>query len=461
VSVLSYPSISAILALPLMLVAMSFTRASPVVLRRAAIVVAISMLAASVPLLFGVSAERTLVDPLDQGRLLGLGPLWRVNLLAAPLVPFAIGVWLFLLSLAPRRARTRSMIRNSALGVVTTLATFLTENEPLLALWWAGSVAVLLADVYDPRDRRLFRVLATYLGASALSFAAGVVALALGADDAGIVLIAIAVVIRKGIVPAHSWVPELFERGKLGSAILFSIPQGGAYVGAVILLPRASESVLSAIVVLSLVTGVLGAALALVQADSHRAFGYLFVSQSAFVMTGLETSSVAGITSGLCLWLSSGAAFTGLALTVWVLEARRGRLDLTKYHGGYEQMPLLASSFLLLGLACAGFPGTLGFIGGELLLEAAVTSFPYAGFLIVLATAISGIAVLRMYFSLFCGRADVSIPTPFRRRKTFVFATLVVVLLAGGLAPKTIVDSRASAARSLLAERARRAFASR
>jgi outer membrane murein-binding lipoprotein Lpp len=50
----------------------------------------------------------------------------------------------------------------------------------------------------------------------------------------------------------------------------------------------------------------------------------------------------------------------------------------------------------------------------------------------------------------------VSIPTPFRRRKRILFAALVAVLLAGGLSPKPIVDSRATAAQALLAARSHR-----
>jgi Proton-conducting membrane transporter len=74
-------------------------------------------------------------------------------------------------------------------------------------------------------------------------------------------------------------------------------------------------------------------------------------------------------TGGLVVWLSAGLAFAGLARCVLVLQARRGRLDLTTYHGGYERMPLLAISFLCMGLACTGFPGTLGFVGQELLVQ--------------------------------------------------------------------------------------------
>src|SRR4029079_12690874 len=106
------------------------------------------------------------------------------------------------------------------------------------------------------------------------------------------------------------------------------------------------------------------------------------------------------------VWISAGLAFAGLARCVLVLEARRGRLALTTNHGGYGRMPLLAITFLAMGLACTGFPGTLGFVGQELLVDGAVEAFPVMGFAVVIASALTGLAVLRMYFSLFCGRPD-------------------------------------------------------
>ena len=130
------------------------------------------------------------------------------------------------------------------------------------------------------------------------------------------------------------------------------------------------------------------------------------MSQSALVMAGLDCTSVSALAGGLLVWLSAGLAFAGLARTVLVLEARRGRLDLTTYHGGYERMPVLAVTFLVMGLACTGFPGTLGFVGQELLVDGAVDAFPVMGFAVVLASALTGLAVVRMYFSLFCGRSD-------------------------------------------------------
>lgn len=215
-------------------------------------------------------------------------------------------------------------------------------------------------------------------------------------------------------------------------------------------MPHAPDAFLRVIALAALLTSVYGAMLALVQESSRRAIGYLFVSQSALVMAGLDCTSEEALTGGLCLWLTSGIAFAGLARCLLVLEARRGRLSLSALNGGYERMPLLAASFLILGLACAGFPGTLGFVGEELLVGGAVGVFPVLGFSVVLAGALTGLAVMRMYFALFCGRRDPGIHLQLRRRELFAFATLAVALIAFGLVPGGVVASRAAAARELM-----------
>src|SRR5204863_9171401 len=172
------------------------------------------------------------------------------------------------------------------------------------------------------------------------------------------------------------------------------------------------------------------------------------------VMAGLDCTSVSALAGGLLVWLSAGFAFAGLARCVLVLEARRGRLDLTTYHGGYERVPVLAISFLSLGLACTGFPGTLGFVGQELLVDGAVDAFPVMGFAVVIASVLTGLAVLRMYFSLFCGRSDVLAHSGLRfglaPREAWTFVALVSVLVAFGIVRRSLLDSRFAASDHIL-----------
>src|SRR5438552_623717 len=144
---------------------------------------------------------------------------------------------------------------------------------PAVSLW------TFLSALTDPSHQRQRRVVALYLGVSTLLFAAGVAlfirpgAQGTTLETVGLWLIVIAALIRKGIVPFHAWVPEVFDHGRLGPAILFSAPQVGAYMTVVLIVPRASPDMLRMIAILALGTAVYGAALALVQTSARRTSG--------------------------------------------------------------------------------------------------------------------------------------------------------------------------------------------
>lgn len=383
-------------------------------------------------------------------RLLGTSAL-RMDVLSSVLLPFTAGLWFLTVAVTPRARLDGTGLRRTALVTLVTLASFLTVSPLALVVLWIVSIVVFLAGMAGPEHRHAWRVAAVYLGASSLFLALGVWLVAFSHSGSwwhhvGVWLLVAAAIIRKGVFPAHAWMPEVLDRGRIGPTVLFSAPQIGTYVAVVLILPEADATTLRVVAALALATAVHGAALALVQRDARRACGYLFVSQSALVMAGLDCTSVDALCGALLLWISSGVAFAGLARCVLVLEARRGRLDLSRHHGGHDRMPLLAASFLLMGLACTGFPGTLGFVGGELLVGGAVAEFPVLGFGVVVAGALTGLAVLRMYFSLFCGARDESVHLQLVRREAWMFAAVAAFLLGTGLAPGPLVASRAEAA---------------
>lgn len=452
--------LAGLVALPALVIGASFLHLDVERLRRLAVASAGAMLLAALaiavsPGLHGFSIRTSALTWAAAGE-----AIVRIDTLSIALLPFAAGLWLLTVAVTPRAALDRAGLRRTAVATVITLASFLTESAVALFLLWAASVWTFLSALSGAAHQYQRRVVAAYLGSSTLLFGVGVALLVgPGAESAalettGMWLIVVGALLRKGIVPFHAWVPEVFDHGRLGPAILFSAPQVGAYITVVLIVPRASPELLRAVAMLALGTAVYGAALALVQTSARRACGYLFMSQSALVMAGLDCTSVSALAGGLLVWLSAGLAFAGLARSVLVLEARRGRLDLTTYHGGYERMPVLAISFLAMGLACTGFPGTLGFVGHELLVDGAVDAFPVMGFAVVLASALTGLAVVRMYFSLFCGRADplahAGLPLGLRRRETWTFGALVVVLVGFGIVPRPLVDSRLAASHDLL-----------
>lgn len=450
--------LAGLVALPALVVGASALRIDVERLRRLSVVSAMAMVLAALviavsPALRAFSVHTSALTSNPAGE-----DLVRIDALSSVLLPFAAGLWLLTVAVTPRASLDRGGLRRTALATLLTLASFLTESAVALVLLSAASLWTFLSALGDSGHQR--RVVAVYLGASTLLFAAGVAVLVSPlASDArletlALWLIVVAALVRKGIAPFHAWVPDVFDHGRLGPAILYNAPQVGAYMTVVLIVPSASPEMLRIIALLALVTAVYGAALALVQRSARRACGYLFMSQSALVMAGLDCTSVTALAGGLVVWLSAGLGFAGLARCVLVLEARRGRLDLTRYHGGYDRMPGLAITFLAMGLACTGFPGTLGFIGQELLLDGAVDVFPVMGFALVVASALTGLGVLRMYFSLFCGRSQVlahpSLRLGSRPREAWTFVALVIALLGLGLAPRPLVDSRLDASHEIL-----------
>lgn len=263
-----------------------------------------------------------------------------------------------------------------------------------------------------------------------------------------------AVLVRSGCVPVHCWMTDLFENVSFATALLYVTPMAGAYATVRLVLPIAPDWALRIIALISLITAVYAAGMALVQREARRFFCYLFLSNSSLVLIGLEIATPIGLTGGLCVWLSIGMSLAGLGLTLRALESRESRLLLTHYHGLYEHMPSLAAFFLLTSLASIGFPGTVGFVGAELLVEGVVDVYPYVGMLVVFTGALNGIAVLQVYFRLFTGtQHHASISLRARWSERIAVLTLSVLIIGGGLWPQPGVASRYHAAKEIISRR--------
>jgi NADH-quinone oxidoreductase subunit M len=259
-----------------------------------------------------------------------------------------------------------------------------------------------------------------------------------------------AALLRNGIAPVHCWMTDLFEKATFGTAILYVTPLTGAFAVMRLVLPIAPDWVLHWIVLASLITAVYASGMALVQTEARRFFCYLFLSNSSLVLVGLELATPIGLTGALCVWLSVVLSMTGFGLMLRSIEARLGRVSLADYHGLYEQMPPIAGFFLLTGLAAIGFPGTIGFIAVELLVEGAVEVYPQIGTAVVVAAALNGIAILLAYFRIFAGRRSTTpVAIGIRWPERISVSMLSILILGGGLFPQLGVASRYHAALEL------------
>jgi NADH-quinone oxidoreductase subunit M len=382
------------------------------------------------------------------------GQAWFVvDSLSASLLPLAALLYVLTL-LATLGSKVRHLpFASSLLSESILLATLCTRQPWLIIALLALSIVPVWLELRARRKpTRVFTFhMALFVGLLALG------QLLLGFDGESIVgmaLLMAAVLVRSGIVPVHCWMTDLFEHASFGTALLFVTPMVGVYAALRLVLPTAPDWALHGIAILSLVTALYAACMALVQREARRFFCYLFLSHASLVFVGLETTTAVGLTGALCVWMAVSLSMAGFGLVLRSVETRTGRLSLDEYHGLYSKTPLLAALFLTTGLASIGFPGTVGFIGAELLIEGAVQLYPLVGVAIVIAATLNGLAVLHAYFRVFTGTHHPgSIDLQCRPPERFAVLVLSFLIVGGGLYPQPGVSSRYRVARELVEQR--------
>ncbi|MCC7421957.1 MAG: oxidoreductase [Planctomycetaceae bacterium] len=270
----------------------------------------------------------------------------------------------------------------------------------------------------------------------------------------GLIPLMLGIAIRCGVFPFHLWISDLFENSSFATSLLTCTPLAGAYALVRLVIPTASHDLLAVLRIVAVFTAIYSSGMAMVQRDVRRFIACLFTSHSSLVLAGLALATPHSTTGALCLWFSIILATGGFGLTLRSLEARYGRLQLTKYLGLYVQSPALAICFVITGLASVGFPGTLGFIATDLLVDGAISANPIIGALVAVVEALNGIAMLRAYFLLFTGTRHMStVSLQVRPRERLAVLTLAALILGGGIYPQPGVVSRHDAADVILSER--------
>jgi NADH-quinone oxidoreductase subunit M len=368
------------------------------------------------------------------------------------LISMALYAGLALITLASLPKRDRDFAHYASLFCIIagTLLAYSAASLPLFAAGWALTVVPYW--VWFKTGPRVV------LTASTAALVIGV-GLQIAAGDmphvASFTAFTLAVLLRKGIFPFHSWIPNgmdqspilplgLVLNGHLGAFLLirFAIP----------MLPDVAAPAISFVSVLALFTAIYSAVVAISEQRPRRILGFLTVSQSAFLLAGIENRNTEGVTGALVHWFVVAAATTALLCTYRALEARRPSIaNAGDYLGMANVTPRLAVFFAISGFALIGLPGTLGFAAEDLLFHGSLESHPWLGILLPLATAINGITVFRLFARLFLGRAPSATPAvpDALPRERWALSAAIVFLVGFGLMPGVLVDLRAPAAQSL------------
>ncbi len=261
---------------------------------------------------------------------------------------------------------------------------------------------------------------------------------------------------KLAVFPFHFWVPDVYQgASNATTAFIATVPKLGAVALLIrittLVAPGAGDSVVMMLMVLAVCSMFYGNLSALVQKDVKRMLGFSGISHAGFVLLGLLTLDETGFATSM--YYITGYLFMNLACFLVICSVSRNgeNVMIDDFSGLYKRAPLLAFTLLVGMMALAGIPPFVGFMGKFMLLTGALKANHLP--LVILAALNTAIAIF-YYLSVvrvaFCSapedRPAVEVPILTK----FVSVSLIVVIIAMGVAPKQILEFATSAVRCIL-----------
>jgi len=240
---------------------------------------------------------------------------------------------------------------------------------------------------------------------------------------------------KLSIVPFHLWTADVYEGAPVAVSSFLSVISKGSI--AFILLTALykvfapmHELWYNMVMLLSIATMIIGNLFALRQQSIKRFLAYSSIAQVGFILVGLSSNSMEGISSVVYFVLiytfSNLAAFA----VAGVISQQTGKERINEYKGLYQTNPFLSWILALALFSLAGIPPTAGFFGKLFLITAGASKGNY--FFITVAAlnlVVSLCYYLRVIRAVFMDKNE----QPIEKINILPSVKLGMVICAGGI----------------------------
>ena len=182
-----------------------------------------------------------------------------------------------------------------------------------------------------------------------------------------------------------------------------------------------------------LATMIYGGAMALMQDDIKKVLAYSSISQMGYILFGISSESILGITGGTMMYVSHGLGKAILFMMAGSIILQTGTRSMSKLGGLAGKMPYTAVLAMIGALTIIGIPPTSGFMAEWILfsgvLQTATAQMdPLKTTLFalgILATVLSSAYILWMYKRIFFGKIPEQL-THVKDSNRYITATMAV-----------------------------------
>lgn len=257
----------------------------------------------------------------------------------------------------------------------------------------------------------------------------------------------IAFAIKAPLWPFHTWLPDAASAATPGTAVLLvgvldKVGTFGMLRYCLPLFPQAAKYFTPVIIVLSVISVIYGALLAIGQTDIKRLIAFTSISHFGFITLGIFAMTSQGQSGATLYMVNHGFSTAALFLIAgWMISRRKSSL-ISDFGGLQRVTPIMAWTFFIAGMSALALPGLSSFVSEFLVLVGTFTRYPWAA---VIATI--GIILASLYVLILVQRSlhgpvapgNEGLPDLNRREKIAIAPVLAIIIFLGFF-PKPLLD---------------------
>jgi NADH-quinone oxidoreductase subunit M len=260
-------------------------------------------------------------------------------------------------------------------------------------------------------------------------------------------LIFAAFAIKLPVFPLHTWLPDAHTDAPTAvsvilAGILLKMGGYGMIRLCVSILPDVARDYAVWLTAFAAVNVVYGAIVTLRQTDLKRLIAYSSISHMGYVLLGIFALGQVSMT-GATLQMFTHGTITGLLFVmVGLVYDRAHTRDIRVLSGLAPRMPLIATAFVIAGLASLGLPLMSGFVSELLVFLGSVKSYTIPTLFAVVGILLTAGYILWMLERVFFGPPDprwAELVDATRWWERLPMVGLVASILAIGIYPATLV----------------------
>ena len=257
----------------------------------------------------------------------------------------------------------------------------------------------------------------------------------------------IAFAIKAPLWPFHTWLPDAADAATPGTSVLLlgvldKVGTFGMIRYCLTLFPEASKYFTPTILVLSVISIIYGAFLAIGQRNIKRLIAFTSISHFGFITLGIFAMTSQGNSGATLYMFNHGFSTAALFLVAGWMIKRRGSSTIADFGGLQRITPVMAWAFFMAGMSSLALPGLSSFVSEFLVLVGTYTRYPVAA---VIATF--GIVLAALYILIPVQRALHGPTAPGNEdikdlslREKIAIAPVVAVIVAFGFFPSQLLN---------------------